>query len=72
MLAEMSKVHNLSLVTAVIIDKDFNEMAALKKVMPMRGFSFAKFHVMQAMNREIRKTQVALFSQEIKDLKNKE
>ena len=59
MLPEMSKVHNLSLVTAVIIDKDFNEMAALKKVMPHARIQLCKFHVMQAIYREIRKTQVA-------------
>ena len=59
MFTELSKVQNLSLVMIIIIEKDFNEMAALKTVMPHARIQLCKFHVMQAMNREIRKLQVA-------------
>ena len=55
MLAEISQVHNLSSVTTVIIDKDFNEMAALKKMMSHARIQLCKFHVMQTMNQEIKK-----------------
>ena len=42
-------------INTVIIDKDFNEIAAVKAVLPNVTIQICRFHVLQAMQRELRK-----------------
>ena len=50
------EVHDLSKVKTVVVDKDMNDIIALQKDMPQVSLQICKFHVLQAITREVRKT----------------
>ena len=55
-LKQFATIYDISLVSCVIVDKSLNEIAAVRNVMPNAAIQLCKFHVMQAITRELRKT----------------
>ena len=53
--SQFGQVHDLSNVKTVIVDKYMNDIITLQKVMPQASLQIIKFHVLQAITREIRK-----------------
>ena len=49
MMNEISKVHDCSKIQTIVVDKDLNEITALKKVAPNSSIQLCKFHVIQAV-----------------------
>ena len=50
------QVHDISKVKTVIVEKDMNDSVAFQKDMPQASLQICKFHVLQAITREVRKT----------------
>ncbi len=50
-----AEVNDTSKIKTVITDKDFNEIAAIKAILPSVKVQICRFHVLQALQREIRK-----------------
>ncbi|XP_061196045.1 uncharacterized protein LOC133204337 [Saccostrea echinata] len=57
-MTEMSRIHKLSKVKVVVLDKDMKEIAAVKKVIPGADVQLCKFHVIQAVDRFINKLTI--------------
>ena len=55
LMSEFSKIHDVAKVKCIVVDKDLNEISALKKIAPNSSIQICKFHVMQSFTREIRK-----------------
>ena len=62
--SQFGEVHDLSKVKTVVVDKDMNDIIALQKDMPQVSLQIYKFHVLQAITREVRKTSC---TQEIRE-----
>lgn len=54
LLLEVKKIIDLEKVEVVVLDKDLKEIASIKSTMPEASIQICKFHVLQAMLREIR------------------
>ena len=52
-LTEFSRVNDTSNVKVVVLDKDMSEIAAVNNVMPQAIVQICKFHVLQAVRREV-------------------
>ena len=56
MFAAFSKIFEVAQTKVIIVDKDLNALNAVKRHLPAASIQLCKFHVFQAVNREIRKS----------------